>query len=428
MPIFNDPKFPKPGSPTSIQDEGVTLSRAIAKMRAEAEAARRARTYGSAAIQAPIIEPRIKSDFTVEARIEAIKPVPLKDSAWLAEMTQQLYNPYAQAHRTKAKEKAKIKTTSTDAGLYAAAAALVIAGALVLSTIFVQKIAERQIAKAIRKATASYAETAAVTFAGVNVSLLKRSVAVRGIQITLADSQETITIDKASVWGLDWPSLKQIATTRQPTIPKTMKLALMNVRANPDAFGPQGAQMLQAMGYDAVRFSVSADLARTNTSFDLKNLSIDARKMGRMNLSFSLGHFALPNSQELAHLKRDPKLIFTDPGHYAKYAQATIRGFLLTFEDRTITRRLVNFFDRMGEASPETLAQIALAMNSNMRDPASVDFVKPALENLVRFFQKPTTLTLTAEPSEDVPVLSLLDDTTGGTINELAHKLNLTLQ
>jgi hypothetical protein len=101
---------------------------------------------------------------------------------------------------------------------------------------------------------------------------------------------------------------------------------------------------------------------------------------------------------------------------------------LLTFEDRTITRRLVNFFDRMGEASPETLAQIALAMNSNMRDPASVDFVKPALENLVRFFQKPTTLTLTAEPSEDVPVLSLLDDTTGGTINELAHKLNLTLQ
>ena len=75
------------------------------------------------------------------------------------------------------------------------------------------------------------------------------------------------------------------------------------------------------------------------------------------------------------------------------------------------------------------LARMALAINSGVRNPASVDFTKPALETLVQFFEKPTTLTITADPHPAVPFASLLDDSRGGgSINDLAHQLNLSLQ
>ena len=133
----------------------------------------------------------------------------------------------------------------------------------------------------------------------------------------------------------------------------------------------------------------------------------------------------MPKSDELARLKKDPKLILTESGDFTK---ATIRSFSLSFEDATITRRVINFIEHMGESSPETLAAMALSIHSQARIPASVDFVKPALQTLVQFFNKPTSLTLTANPAREVPVLSLLDEKTGGSFNDLAHKLNLTLE
>jgi hypothetical protein len=336
-----------------------------------------------------------------------------------------LYNPYARKHRATAADTSTSKATSNDKSLYALFGVFVITGALLLSTFFVQKFAENQIAKALHKAVAPFAETAAVNFSGVSVSLFKQAVTVRNIQITLASNEETITIERASVWGLDWPTLKQIAATRKPALPKTVKFSFTNVRASTDALGPQASQILQAMGYKDIVFSASSDLAMTKKTFDLKNFYLDARKMGRVGLSLSLGNLAMPNAQELARLKKDPKLILTEPGDFTK---ATIRSFSIAFEDQTVTRRVINWLEHQGETSPETLAKMALSINSDSRNPASTNFVKPALEKVVRFFQKPTSLTLTAQPPREVPVLSLLDDKTGGSINELAHQLNMTVE
>jgi hypothetical protein len=408
MPVFNEKNFPKPGE--------LTVSQSIEKMRSESELRRRSMTYG-ATLAAPLKEP-------TPLKLVDIKAPPRNEAAPARSMEQislEVYNPYARQGRTTSMR----KTTSTDIGLYAAVTVLVLAGTLLLSTFFIQKFAERQIANAIHKAAAPFAETATVGFSSVSVSLFKRAVTIHNIQIGLAKNDETITIEKASVWGIDWPTLKQMAMTRKPVLPKTVKFAATNVRAGAGALGPQGAQMLQAMGYQDIAFSTSADLAMTPKTFNLKNFAIDAKKMARLNLSLSLANLAMPKPEELARLKKDPKLILTESGDFTK---ATIRSFAFTFEDKTITRRLINFFEHTGETSPETLATMALAINGQSRNPASVDFVKPALETLIVFFQKPTSLTLTAKPARDVPVLSLLDEKTGGSVNELAHKLNLTFE
>ncbi len=429
MPLFDDPAFPKPGD-KAVQSNEMTLSQAIAAMRAEAEEKRRAHTYGAAAVAVPTKTPPKLSDIqppprpaSTETAAPAAPVAPVAAIKWaepsLEVLTQQVYNPYART------DKPKAKTTGGDFGLYAAAAALLFAGALLLSTFFVQKFTEKQIAKAIRKAVAPYAENANVTFSGVSVSLFKQVVSVRNIRITLAHSEETITIDKATAWGVDWPTLKQIAMTRKPVLPKTLKFSLSNIRASVDALGPQTAAALKAMGYKDLKFTTSTDFARTKSSFDLKNFYLEANKMGRLSASLSLGNLAMPTSQELARLKKDPKLILTEPGDFTK---ATIRSFTFVFEDQTITRRTINWLERQGETSPETLAKMAYAINAASPDAKSVDFVKPALMTLTRFFEKPTSLTLSAHPPREVGVLTLFDEKKGGSINELAHQLNLTLE
>ena len=168
--------------------------------------------------------------------------------------------------------------------LYGTIAALMFAGLALVGSIVVQKFAERQIAKAIHKAAAPYSDYASIGFGGVNLSLFRQTLTIRDITVTLPN-EETVSIGSAKVWGLDWSTLKQIAMTRKPVVPNTVKLAVNNVRMNTSVFGSK--DILGQMGYTTIAFSTQADLSMSKNGFNLKNWFFDAKKMGRFNATLS---------------------------------------------------------------------------------------------------------------------------------------------
>jgi hypothetical protein len=388
MPVFNDPEFPRPGELTRHQ-------------------------------------PTSKRSQVVPNAVEA---VPLKKSPETVKVTYEPYNPYPARPRK--------SVTATPWGLIGLMTSLALAGALLLSTFFVQKLAEKQLAKAIHKATAPFESVAQVSFASANVSLFRRSVQLNHVEIQLQATEtresSSILIDRVKVWGLDWKSLQQMASSRKVALPEALKFAVDGVHIPAESFGPQAQAVLQGMGYNQLSISAYLDLAMNahKHTFDLRHLQVRMPRAGQLDVSLSLNDFTLPSKAEIAQLEADPKSILTETANYTK---ASLRGFEVTYQDKTLAQRISNALERAGESSPLTLAQMALQLNSGKptpRGPASVgiDRVKPALETLVSFLQTPSAITLSANPTKPVQLFHLFDGNASGSINELAQKLNMTVE
>lgn len=391
MPVFNDPHFPPPGEKSTWKPSLGEPSRAATE-------------------PAPLKDRMKLADVQPPPQLFATDPA--------EERSYEPYNPYA---RPKPKPRAHQRNNSRPWVLIAATTILVIAGILLVSTFFVQREVEAVIAKQLTKAVKPYESVADVKFSGVKVSLFRQVVRVRDVAITLKANEEVVHIANVSVWGIDWKTLKHIATTHQPVLPEEAKIELDGVKFRSSIFGANGQAMLESMGYQEFSADLYANVARTKSTFDLRDFELEAAHIGKIDMSFSLGSLSMPTSKQIATWKKDPRLVLTEGQNFMK---ATINGFELTFKDDSITEHISEQLVKMGETSPLDLARIAYDVNAQSRH---ADFVKPALQALVAFLEHPSQITVRAQPRQPVRLVDLFDDQASGSINDLAHKLNMSI-
>lgn len=352
------------------------------------------------------------------------------------EWTTQPYNPYPpkSAGTPPSSQNPAPKSLSMFA-LIAVAGLFIVLGALLVSTFFVQAEAERQVSKALKKALAPLSAVAEVKFSKVKVSLWRQRVQLVDLKVKLKSSGETLTVDRATIGGIDWDTLKQIALTRKPALPLTLSLQFDGVELPAGIVGQQAHEFLTALGYSELKISTYFQMSRdpSKKTFDLEHFEVACDKLGNFDLSFSLGNLTLPSAQQFAEIKKDPKKFIAEAGDLTKL---TVRGFEVSFHDDSLVERATKAFVAMGESSPASLVELAIQANTPSpfkrevaaHRGAGTDFTLPALDTLKKFLAHPKRITLAARPPKAIPVMSLLDDQAGGSINELAKRLSLVVE
>lgn len=345
--------------------------------------------------------------------------------------TPQVYNPYAPKAET-ARSGPKARSPWF---LIAMACLLILTGGLLVSTYFIQDQVEKRATVALTKGFAQASALGELKFSKLKFSLFRQRIHLYDVTAKLKSSGETLTIGRASIGGIDWESLKQMALTRKPVIPQTLFVQLDGIEIPSRLVGEQVHGFLKSLGYENLVVSSYIQIARDANSktFSLEHFEVEADDLGSVDLSFSIGNLTLPTSQQLTTLKRDPKKFFTEASDLTKL---TLNGFEFTFKDDSFVERATKAFTAMGESSPMALVELAIKSNSpspfKQRDVAAtkaqVDFVLPALETLKTFLKRPSSITVASRPRQAIPVFSILDDKSGGSINELAHRLSLVVE
>ncbi len=314
------------------------------------------------------------------------------------------------------------------------AVVLIALGGLLVSTYFVQAQVEKVAAKALSQGLKQVGPVADIHFSKLKFNLFRQRVHLYDVTATLKSSGETLRIGRASIGGVDWESLKQMALTRKPAIPQTLTLQLDGIEIPSRLVGEQVHGFLKSLGYEQLVVSTYIQIARDaqTKTFTLEHFEVEAEDLGSVDLRFSVGNLSLPTAQQMTLFKKDPKKFFANSSDLTKL---TLNGFEFTFKDDSLVERATKAFVAMGESSP--LELVNLAIRSNTPSPvardvattkAQVDFVLPALETLKTFLKHPSSITVASRPRQAIPVLSLLDDRGGGSINELAHRLSMVVE
>ena len=318
--------------------------------------------------------------------------------------------------------------------LVVGAVSIALMGLLLVGAFVAEKMIEDKLDAQIAKALKSLPPNLHVSYSGVKLSLIRQSVRLLDVKID-ANGKE-IDIDRVRVWGIDWSSLMFIVQTKKPVVPREISIALDGVHVTRELLGGETAALLTSFGYGALTANLYSELGfdRQKNTFSLRDLQIDVPTVGLVSASLQIGNLSLPSSEAIARIKKDPKVILTETEAFTKM---TLNGFSVTLTDDSLVKRISTSFVQNGELSPEQLAQLALETNmpsprdpanTNQRAPTGNDFTQPALEKLRDFLHAPGKITLAMRPPQPIPLMSLLDDTAGGSINDLAHKLSLSVK
>ena len=314
----------------------------------------------------------------------------------------------------------------------ALATVLIVAGVVLVSTYFIEREIEAKISIALFKNLNLRPPGFEVAYTGVRVSLLRQSVALLDLKIT-TPTGKTLQIDRVRVWGIDWDTLMTIAKTRKAVIPHELKFALDGFHITPELVGAESAAMLESLGYEnlAANFYAAVAFHPALQTVDINDFKFDIDKFGYISGSLHIANFTLPSPEATARLKKDPRLLLTETEEFTK---VTLKGFSLTYHDNSFLKRATQTMVANGEASPEELVQLAIEVNepvpqnptSPPRPVTANDFTKPALITLLNFVHDPTSITLESNPPQPIALMSLLDEQSAGSINDLAHKLHLS--
>lgn len=304
--------------------------------------------------------------------------------------------------------------------LIATAVFLVVAGVVLISTFFVERALENRLAKSVNAALAVAPPQFAISYSRVDVNLWRQSFSLLNVHF------QNILIDRIRLWGVDWQSLSKMIETHKAVLPHEIKIEFDGIHISPDFLGEQAAATFLLLGYEKLDVTVFASLALdlAHKNIELREFTLEANHVGRLEAKASIGSFSLPTLDEYARLKQDPRLLITDNTELTK---ATLKSFEVRYIDDSFIRRITTALVQAGEDTPESLAQLALDVNGASATPAN-DFTKPALETLLKFVREPRSITLISRPPQPIPFVSLLDERTSSSINELAHRLHLSVK
>lgn len=320
------------------------------------------------------------------------------------------------------------KKRRSTAGIVILAVLFLLVGIACFGTYFAQKVAQQQAKKHVDRAIAQIKDKAAVQYSSVKINLWTRAFYLNNLKVVPAGKSDPIEIDRIVVWNIDWDTLVAIAKTRKPVVPRTVSIAVDGVKLPTSYIGTEGTLALQTLGYQGLKFDTQIGL---NLDLPKKNFGIEEMSFALDGIgAFSLSIFVSGLDFKALMAARNSTLPL--PERLKVLEGAKLNSLALRYEDDTLVKRGIDWFIKSGEAPPVQLLDLAIevALSSKKRKIASQgdSFHLAALKELRKFIEDPDGISIQARPPFPVPFLSLLDDRRGGSIDELAAKLHLTVQ
>lgn len=320
------------------------------------------------------------------------------------------------------------KKSRSTVGIIFLAVIFLFVGVACFGVYFAQRVAQQQAKKHVDRVVAQLKDKAAIQYSSVKINLWTRAFYMKDLKVLPAGKSEAIEIDRIVVWNIDLDTLKTIARTRKPVIPKTVSVSVDGVKVPTSYIGPEGTLVLQTLGYQELKFDTQVSL----------NLDLPHKNIGIEDMVFALdGIGAVSISVSISGL--DFNSLMAARGSNLPLAEklkalegAKLNSLALRYDDDTFVKRGIDWFIKSGEAPPVQLLDLAIetAASSKKRKIASHGeaFHLAALKELRKFVADPDGITIQARPPNPVPFLSLMDEKRGGSIDELAAKLHLSVQ
>lgn len=329
---------------------------------------------------------------------------------------------------TQAPPEPAVLAKRTERWLILGAIGLFIIGLLLISTLFVQSIAEKQITKILNKNLGSLPPGVQLTYQRVRVNVWRQRVHLLGVDVRKADQLDGFFIERVSVGGLDWSTLFTLISTRKPVLPRHIEVTLEGVHVPTWALGSRGPETLNALGSKEliISTSVELELSPESKSFAVEYALIELPAAGRLEFAFELAQVRWPTKSEMAEFKKNPRVFIENAGEFKSVA---LRSLLVKYEDHSLVRRAIGAFVASGEDHPVALLNLAIETASDKRRVASgaaPRFTIDALTKLRDFLTKPGAIQMDVRPAKPVPLFSLIDETEES-VDVLAKRLGIDI-
>lgn len=308
--------------------------------------------------------------------------------------------------------------------------ALALVFVVVFTAAFALQRAETLIATQARKQLATLKPALDVHFRRVKINPLTRMLMLEGVEVRSSSFDDVLHVKTIGAGKVDWDSIVTMIKTRKPVMPRQLSFAARGLSVPARWTGTTAAETLRGLGYETleVSASVAVELDPATRSFAISPFTVEVKNAGRLDFSIELVNASLPSKSDIDLLRRDPKAFVTE--RLPAYGNVALRSIALSYEDDSLTTKLVDFFVAQGEDHPVSLVDLALETQTAGRRTANASptFARRGLEALRAFLEKPGTIGIQSTLREPVPFTSLLDDSTGGSIEEIASKLALEVE
>ncbi|MDH3346610.1 MAG: hypothetical protein OEM02_00720 [Desulfobulbaceae bacterium] len=249
--------------------------------------------------------------------------------------------------------------------------------------IYVTKLAKAEVDVAI----AETSDTTDITYKKVSVDLLGMDVHISDITVSPINSDEILKINEIIIHDFD----------KESEVPTFFSFSCNGIEVNIKEAGKE-ADKLRALGYkDKMLANISAHYAfdKEKKELTLKNIGIGAEEAGNIMISFRLGNINL--EQEAVQT-----LFFTFPSLLLHDAQ-------ITYEDDSFIERVMAL---EAQKSQTTLEEFKKSLFEELDEKIANekdDYTKKGLMEIKGFFENPKKISLTASPSEPLPLGALMN-------------------
>ena len=249
--------------------------------------------------------------------------------------------------------------------------------------IYLTKLAKAEVDVAI----AEISDTTDITYDKVSLDLLAMDVHISDITISPINSDEKLNISEIIIHEFD----------EESEVPSFFSFSCNGIELKIKKTGEK-ADNLRALGYkDQIIANISGNYAYDEDKQELtiKNIGVGAEEAGNILISFRLGNISI--DQEAIQT-----LFFTFPSlllHEAK----------ITYEDDSLIQRVIALEAQKAQITPEEFKKSLLDELDKDIENEKDDYTKKALGEIKSFFENPKEITLTASPSEPLPLGALMN-------------------
>lgn len=291
--------------------------------------------------------------------------------------------------------------------------------------------AEKVIASHARQTFATFAPAIEVRFEQAKINPFTRMVMLKGVEVRSSSFDQVLKIRAIGAGKIDWASIVEMVKTRKPAVPAHVFLAVSGLAIPARWAGETASQTLIGLGYETLEISTTVDLTidMKTKSFAISPLAVDVKNAGRFEFSIDLANATLPTKSDFELLKKNPKAFVIE--RLPAYGDISLSSIALRYEDDSFIPKAIDFLIAQGEDHPVGLLNLALENPAQGRKTAAAQatsFSRHGLEALRDFLQKPGSIGISSALPKPIPFTSLLDEKTGGSIDELAAKLALQIE
>ena len=249
--------------------------------------------------------------------------------------------------------------------------------------IYVTKLAKAEVDVAITQTS----DTTEITYDKVSVDLLGMEVHISDITVSPINSEEKLKISEIIIHDFD----------KKSEMPSFFSFSCNGIEINIKEAGEE-ADKFRALGYkDTMLANISADYAydKEKKELKIKNIGIGAEEAGHIMISFHLGNISLEQEAIQA-------LLFTFPSLVLHEAE-------ITYKDDSLIERIMTLEAQKTQTTLEEFKKSLIEEIAKEIDNEKDDSAKKALSEVKGFFENPKEISLTATPSEPIPLGALMN-------------------